>query len=144
MGTTRVWLKAQKISFLKSIELFKQVREEQLTPLADCMEPMEITTGTVLVKQGKVDTRLFILVEGKLQIENESTTECLETGSTFGVMSCLTAQPASQTVIATQDSIVFFLEHDDLFTTIAGSEELARSLIFSLSQKIQYLEAQVN
>ncbi len=136
----RVWLKAEKIRFLKEVNIFHLVREENLASLADSMHVMEVDAGRTLVFKGHLLTRLIILAEGQLRIETGKSSSSVEPGTSLGGTACLAPQIASYTLKATAPSIVLSLEHEDLFMRFLANEALARSIIFSLCQQIQQLE----
>jgi CRP-like cAMP-binding protein len=81
--------------------------------------PRRLAAGTVLLKEGTKTGRLFVLVEGRLEvIRGDSVVAVLaEPGAMTGEMSLLLDRPHTATVRAVSDSTIYEIEDANAFLT---------------------------
>ena len=68
-----------------------------------------VPAGTLVVQEGSITGRLFVLIEGRLEIVRSHNVVAVltEPGAIFGEMSALLNQPHSATVRAASDSVIY-------------------------------------
>ncbi|MEO6396270.1 MAG: cyclic nucleotide-binding domain-containing protein [Devosia sp.] len=95
-------------------------------------------SGTVLIRQGAEDRKLFVLVEGQVEVLREETQVSYvdEPGSIFGEMSVLLDMPYSATVKALSDVKVY--EISDPIAFLASKSEIALELASLLARRLYY------
>ena len=121
-------------AFLKGIDLFASLEDEDLTQLADKLTPKLVSAGTAVVCQGDPGDSLFVLKEGLLAVTITGS-DGLDTmvgqilpGQFFGEMSLLTGAPRSATVIATSDCLAYEVGQEDLEPLLRTRQGLALRL----------------
>ena len=95
-------------------------------------------SGSVLIKQGGQDNKLFVLVEGQVEILREETQVSYvdEPGSIFGEMSVLLDMPYSATVKALSDVQAYVIT--DPIGFLASKSEIALELASLLARRLYY------
>jgi len=121
-------------AFLKGIDLFASLDDDDLTQLAANLRPKLVSAGTAVVNQGEPGESLFVLKEGLLAVSITGS-DGLDTmvgqilpGQFFGEMSLLTGAPRSATVIATIDSLAYEVCQAELAPLLRCRQGLAHRL----------------
>lgn len=96
------------------------VGDEALQAMLDCMTPMQCPKGTVLVKEGVTDKRVYFIEEGvtrsvfhKDGTDTTSWFSC-EGDVTFGMYSLYHGKPSEESVEALTDCLIYTMPVDDL------------------------------
>lgn len=95
--------------------------------------PIELEEGQVLVREGEANTRLFVLVEGHLDVHRASgdhpDDEPVEIGpgDFFGFTSSVLETPVLVSVTATRPSRLLVLPEEDTAELVAGARDVARA-----------------
>ncbi len=94
--------------------------------------------GTVLVSEGSDDRKLFVLVDGQVEVLRKDTQVSYieEPGSVFGEMSVLLDMPYSATVKALSDVRAYVI--DDPIAFLGGQAEIALELAALLARRLYY------
>jgi len=100
----------------------------------------EIAKGDVLLREGDVDTRFFLLQKGSLDIfvrgKKINTIEA-KTGQDFvGEIGAILGTPRTATVVAATDCLVLCLPRIEIEAVISASPTLGVKLIQSLCYKL--------
>ncbi|MBI4245082.1 MAG: cyclic nucleotide-binding domain-containing protein [Planctomycetes bacterium] len=142
---------AEKIVFLKSTDVFREISIEKLFTLAESLIVRNYSKGEVVVSQGEIGDTLFLIISGKVGVETKKddgivlqVTE-LDQGKAFGEMSILDRQVRSATVRALEDTKCLSLNGDD-FRRLAKEDpdlviELASMLSRRLRKTMEFLES---
>ncbi|MEQ1771530.1 MAG: Crp/Fnr family transcriptional regulator [Devosia sp.] len=95
-------------------------------------------SGAMLVKQGAQDGKLFVLVEGQVEVLREETQVSYvdEPGSIFGEMSILLDMPYSATVKALSDVKAYVIT--DPIAFLSSKPEIALELASLLARRLYY------
>ena len=95
-------------------------------------------SGAVLIKQGGYERRLFVLVEGQVEVLREDTQVSYvdEPGSLFGEMSVLLDMPYSATVKALSAVKAYVIE--DAIGFLGSQSEIALELAALLARRLYY------
>jgi CRP/FNR family cyclic AMP-dependent transcriptional regulator len=95
-------------------------------------------SGSVLVQQGAQDGKLFVLVEGQIEVLREQTQVSYvdEPGSIFGEMSILLDMPYSATVKALSDVKAYVIT--DPIAFLSSKPEIALELASLLARRLYY------
>lgn len=69
---------------LASLPLFESLTVDQISALRDCAEMRHLPTGTPLFEQGDIDTNLYVLTDGVLEISRKDEAGRIEVGGRIG------------------------------------------------------------
>lgn len=118
-------------NLLRSNELFKAFRREELARLVDRFEVRGASRGDTLVKQGETGKGLFVLLRGKCVAYDEPTGEEypeLGEGALFGEIALLDLSPATATVRAESRSVLLFLDREAFAEEVLRNAQAAKKL----------------
>ena len=95
-------------------------------------------SGTVLIKEGGEERKLFVLIEGQVEILRQDTQVSYveEPGSMFGEMSCLLDMPYTANVKALSDVKAYVI--DDPIGFLASKPEIALEVASLLARRLYY------
>ncbi|MEJ2367304.1 MAG: cyclic nucleotide-binding domain-containing protein [Acidobacteriota bacterium] len=126
---------------LDQIHLLKGLEADELAAVTGALQREQFPAGTVILDQGYGNLKLFILVEGKVQIlrkagKLEALIGVLEPFQTFGEMSVVDGRPVSATVRAESDVTALALSRDRFEALTAESPRLAARLWENLCREL--------
>lgn len=104
----------------------------------DGREVVRFKPGAVLITEGGRDTRLYVLIEGQLEVLRRETqvTYVDEPGSLFGEMSVLLDMPNSATVRALSAVKAYVIE--DALDFLHSKAEIALDVATLLARRLYY------
>ena len=96
------------VTELARVGLFADLSGETLTKLADRMQREEVTSGTVLIREGQPGDRFFVLLSGLAGVTQSELGErrVLKAGEFFGEVALAMHVPRTATVIAMTPCVV--------------------------------------
>ena|GEM_PF-3809171 len=99
---------------VRALELFRGLSKDELGKLATCCQSIQAVPGYVLVTPGRINTKVFFVVEGQLRAyaptNDRRPVALVDVGHSTGLRSALTLQPSEHAVIATEISDVLAIE----------------------------------
>jgi CRP-like cAMP-binding protein len=132
------------IALLSRLQLFRNVDMENtafLDLLGQC-EYRNLVTGEVILSSEKENCTLFVLVNGRLGVQLNSSDEIplamVEPGECVGEMSIIDRRVPSAQVSASEKSTVLVIDQDILWRMISASHEIARNLLYIMSERVRY------
>ena len=95
-------------------------------------------SGTVLIEEGGTEHKLFVLIEGQVEVLRKDTQVSYvdEPGSLFGEMSVLLDMPYSATVKALSDIKAYVI--DDPIAFLGSKAEISLELAALLARRLYY------
>ncbi len=140
----------EKISCLKSTELFKDLSDEEIAALASRMKERIYPPNTAIVREGSSGDSMFIMKEGRVEIKKREpslgvdlTIATLNGSACFGEMALLTGKPRSATVLTTTATEVFVLEKSDFEEILTRKHpSISMSLNRILAERIEEMNVQ--
>jgi putative ABC transport system ATP-binding protein len=135
--TVAICLELRKVSFLSRLTL------SRLVELAEKMRIESCPAGTVIVRQGDVGDKFFLLRDGTADVvvaENgdSRTLNTLKKGDPFGEMALLTGEPRNATVIARGPVEMYTLGKADFLDAMAKSESMHDELVKVFAQRSRH------
>jgi CRP-like cAMP-binding protein len=96
------------VTELARVGLFADLAGEKLTKLADRMEREDVTSGTVMIREGEPGDRFFVLLSGVAAVSQASLGErrILKAGEFFGEVALAMNVPRTATVTAMTPCVV--------------------------------------
>ena len=127
---------------LQSISLLKGVELESIQALLEECPIQEFKKDDVLIKAGKPNRSVYLLLSGRLSIHLKTDSlgpnVILGPGETVGEMSVIDRQLTSATVVAHENSCVLVLDEKVLWSLVDIYPIVARNLLFILSQRLRH------
>ena len=93
---------------LARVGLFADLAGEKLTKLADRMQREDVTSGTVMIREGEPGDRFFVLLSGVAAVSQSTLGErrILKAGEFFGEVALAMNVPRTATVTAMTPCVV--------------------------------------
>ncbi len=129
--------------FLRKMPLFSDFSSRELLEIVSKMQPMEVSAGTTIIKQGDIGDKFYLLQEGEVEVIFEQITDEgyreiklaeLGPGSFFGEIALLKNVPRTATVRAKTDCRLLWLDKEN-FLTIFKKHLGAISEMMKLSEQ---------
>jgi predicted acylesterase/phospholipase RssA len=116
-------------AFLASIEFFARLDELARIELADQLEPVHLTAGDVLFRQGDAGDGLYLVVSGRVRVSvatrgGERALADLGRGAMVGEIALLSDRPRSASVRALRDTELLKLQLSSFNTLIEQKPDL--------------------
>ncbi len=93
---------------IRSLDVFHGLSKEEISKLVASSKSIQAVAGHVLVSPGRLNTKVFFVVEGQLRLyapnNDRRPVAIVDVGHCTGLRSALTMQPAQYAVIATEIS----------------------------------------
>jgi putative ABC transport system ATP-binding protein len=120
--------------FLRRLPTFTTLTPAVLAEVAEEMSKEEFSAGAVIVRQGDVGDKFYLIYHGSMDVIIDDGTPSrrlaatLKEGDYFGEMALLGNAPRSATVVAREDSVVYSLGKDDFNAVVAASASFKEQL----------------
>lgn len=134
--------------FLKNVDLFSDMSDEDLLELCDSVDEMVLPAGEMLVVEGDVGDKAYIVKEGLLEITKHSRgREVLLAvrgkGVVIGEMALLEEAPRMASVRARADTKLIVLRKETLQELLADSPSAARAMLQTVMDRYRNTQAQL-
>ncbi|HET6845714.1 MAG TPA: cyclic nucleotide-binding domain-containing protein, partial [Anaerolineales bacterium] len=131
--------------FLKHLELFSGLSEEDLSALAAQTELLEVPAGTDLIVQGEPGDAAFVVAQGQFEVIKKSDVQDIviavrQGGEVFGEMALLDQAPRTATVRAVADSQVLKIRGEAFQNMLRHSPTAALSILQTVSKRLRQNE----
>lgn len=133
----------EKIIFLKEVPFFQGMTIHQLTVLANVCEEQIFEEDTRIFNQGDAGGTLYVVVNGKVGIEQEkrkgsfARLATVEAHSYFGETNLFDNSPHTVSAIALQDTLTLRLRREPLIALARQHPDMSLELINVLSQRLR-------
>jgi len=124
---------ADELRLLVSVPIFTPLPGGSLEHLAGRLVPLRVEAGTVVVREGDVGDRFYIVTEGELEVTQDGVKIAeLEPGGYFGEIALLRDTNRTATVTARSDAVLYALDREEFLAAVTGhpqSSEAAESVM---------------
>lgn len=133
----------EKVIFLKQVSFFQGMTIEQLKVLANVCEEEFFQADAYLFHQGEPGVTLYVIVNGRVGIEQEKRkgsfvrVNTLEAYSYLGEVSVFDASPHTANAIAVQDTLTLRISREPLLALARQHPELSLQLINALNKQLR-------
>ncbi len=133
---------AEKVLFLKGIDLFSAIAGADLIGVALVTEEVAHPAGAVLIREGEIADALYLVLEGKVKVMKGSHVIAeLGEREVVGEMGLLDAAPRSATVSAETDVSLLELHREPFEQIMIERPEIARGIIKVLTRRLRHSSA---
>jgi signal transduction histidine kinase len=134
--------------FLKNVDLFADMAEEDLLELCGSVKEMLLPAGEMLVKEGDVGDKAYIVMDGLLEITKHSSgREVLlavrGVGVVIGEMALLEEAPRMASVRARTDTTLIIIHKETLSELLRHSPSAARAMLQTVMDRYRNTQAQL-
>lgn len=137
-GGRQMFPTVERILILKSADIFSEVPDDQLVPLAAIVTEVEVRKGQAVFEKGDSGTAMFVVVEGKVRIhDGDRTLRELGPRQVFGELSALDPEPRSASVTAVEDTLLFRIDQEPLLELLTGQPGMVRGVIRTLARLVR-------
>jgi MFS family permease len=116
-----------ELRLLRTSPVFAPVLPIALERLAARLEPISVTAGTAVVREGDEGDLVYLVADGRLEVSAKGrAVGALETGELFGEMALFRNQPRNATVTALEDATLYALGKEEFLAAVTGHPESSR------------------
>jgi small-conductance mechanosensitive channel len=135
----------QRVEALKRVELFSKLTTEERRELAARLKVAPFVRGEALTKQGAEAHWLYIIIEGKAEVQvavdgKSEKVASIGEGDFFGEMGMMTGAARSATVFAQTDMLCYRLDKGAFQEIISRRPEIAEDISHVLARRRVELE----
>jgi len=136
----------RRIDALKRVELFSELTDEERRELAARLKVAPFVSGEALTKQGAEAHWLYIIIEGKAEVQvavdgKRERVASIGEGDFFGEMGMMTGEPRRATVAALTDMLCYRLDKGSFQEIIKRRPEIAENISHVLARRLVELDA---
>jgi CRP/FNR family transcriptional regulator, cyclic AMP receptor protein len=128
----------EKMLFLKSMPLFKYIKDDVLIGVASVLEEQIASPGEVIIQKGDLGTIMYMIVTGTVKVhDGDRMLKKLGDHDVFGELSALSPEKRIASVTALEE--VFLLKINDvlLYDLMQMQTGLAKGIIEFLCQRVR-------
>jgi len=132
-----------KIDFLKNIELFSGLDEEELTQISGIILLKEVKKNEIILYEEDTSEFMYIVLFGKVIViqTTEDGKEIMlaahQSGEFFGEMSLIDGRTSPATVLATENSLVAIISKKDFFSLLTDYRKVLERMLEILSSRLR-------
>ena len=128
----------EKVVFLRGVELFREVRHEELVPVAYIAEDVRFPAGTTFIRQGDLGDCCYLVVQGETRVvvTGVGPVATRPPGSILGEMAIILRRPRSSNCVAITDITALRINHDDFWALVGAKPTLARGVMAVLAARL--------
>jgi len=133
----------EKVIFLKEVPFFQGMTVDQLRVLANVCEEEFFCTGDQLFKEGDAGGVLYVVVSGRVGVEQEKRKgssvrlATIEAHSYLGETDFFDGNCRTNSAIAIQDTLTLKLRREPLIALARQHPDLSLELIYVLSERLR-------
>jgi CRP/FNR family transcriptional regulator, cyclic AMP receptor protein len=132
----------EKVLFLKSIDLFRQIPGEDLVRVAQIAEEIDFAPKETVMAEGELGDSLYLIVDGKVQVyKGDRLIVELGERECVGEMAILDSEPRSATVKAIGPVSALKIEREDFYDVMNEKIEIAQGIIKVLTRRLRQTTA---
>jgi HEAT repeat protein len=128
----------EKLRFLRSVPIFKNMSPEDLMKLAEIAAPAEHHAGKIIFKKGDPGDVLCVVVKGKVEIRDSGHVIATELPNDFfGELALFDHEPRSADAVCIDDTELLEIGGADLESLMERRPEIAREIIRVLAKRLR-------
>lgn len=134
----------EKVIFLQDIDVFKEVRVEDLAHIAAIAEESILEPGTNLYEVNDSADSLYLVLDGKVRLHrNGQEINVSGPHEAFGTWSLFDNQPRVATATALEETLVLKISREDFYDLLSDHVRIAEAMLRSLARSLRSLAERV-
>ncbi len=130
----------EKVIFLQDIDVFKDVRVEDLTHLAIITQEVSFSSGDVLYEMNESADCLYLVIDGKVRLHRElEEINVVGSREAVGTWALFDNQPRVVTATALEDTDTLRIMKEDFYDLLSDHVRIAESVLRSLARRLRSL-----
>jgi CRP-like cAMP-binding protein len=128
----------EKLMLLKRVNIFSTLSGEDLAEIAAITEELEVSSGQEVIREGEVDSSLFVVVDGSVRVHKAGQTLAeLGPSEVFGELALLDPAPRNATVSAASEVTLLRIEGDAFEDVAREKHEISRGILRVLARRLR-------
>ncbi len=134
----------EKVIFLQEIDVFSQVRTDDLAYLAAIAEEVIFPAGTDLYKVHEPSDALFLIVDGRVRIHrSDQEIAILGAHQAVGTWALFDAEPRVATATAIEETQTLRLAREDFYELLSDHVRIIEAVLKALAGRLRSLAERV-
>lgn len=134
----------EKVIFLQDIEVFKEVRTEDLSHLAAIAEEVKYSAGEQIYNVNEAADSLYLVIAGKVRLHRElQEISVIGPREAFGTWALFDDQPRVATATAVEETEGLRISREDFYDLLSDHVRIAEALLRSLARRLRALVERV-
>jgi CRP/FNR family transcriptional regulator, cyclic AMP receptor protein len=130
-----------KLDLLRRVPLFSTLNGRELARLAKLMDEVDVRPGRYLIREGRRGNEFFVLVNGRVRIEqNDQPIRELGPGDFFGEIALVDGGPRTASAVAVEDSRVLVLTAQNFRSMLDSTPQVESKVLRALAQRLRRLD----
>ena len=130
-----------KLTRLSQVQLFSACSKRDLKRIAALSNEIEVSEGTVLIRQGDPGRECFVIESGRAKATiRGKKSQMMGPGEVFGELALLQAAPRSATVTAETDMRLVVLGSREFSTLLEDVPSVARNVLAAMAERLRGTE----
>lgn len=126
----------EKVRYLRSSSFLHALPHATLNRLASSADEVLLQAGDKVFTKGDEGKAMYIVVDGCVRVhDNDVVLKHLYEGAVFGEIGAFAPELRTASITAETDAVLFRLDQEVLYDTLAEQPEAARSIIQALCEK---------
>ena len=131
--------------FLRKVQLFTELPEDDLKQLCQVVEEVHLPAGSELFAEGSLGDMAYVIEEGQVEIIKSSDGRNVQLavrqpGEVIGEMALLESMPRNATGRALTDSVLLAISRQQLNGLLDASPSSARVMLHTVTQRLRSTE----
>ena len=132
----------EKVIFLQDIDVFKEVRVEDLTHLAAIAEEKSFLPDADLYEINDSPDSLFLVINGKIRLHrNGQEISVIGPREAIGTWALFDNEPRVATATALEESETLRIDREDFYDLLSDHVRIAEAVLRSLTRRLRTLVA---
>lgn len=135
----------EKMLFLKSLPLFKYVKDDVLLGLAPLLEEQVAKEGEMIIKKGDLGTTMYLIVTGRVKIhDGDKILKEMSDHEVFGELAALSPEIRIASVTTLEEALLLKITHSVLEDLMEIEPALSKGIIQVLCQRARSMATDFN
>ena len=130
----------EKVLFLQDIDVFKEVRIEDLTHLAMIAEEVSFLPKATLYETNDSADSMFLVIQGQVRLDREGQEiGIVSNREAVGTWALFDNQPRVATATALEETEVLRITKEDFYDLLSDHVRIAEAVLRSLARRLRRL-----